>query len=555
MIRGKMALAVVAFFLAGIVFVPGAGAADKLPIMEGKEVVATVNGEPIALEEFNQGLMSLHGEMGDVKKAVKIDYSEPLRRLINTRLILMEAKNIGLDKLPELQMAVADFSEQALRQTLLDQHTKNSIPDQDAVERHYRDEVREYGLQSVHFQKEEDAARFAKEALAGKDFTTLAKGALDSGVAKGSAVTEYMKKKDLLPEIEKVLNSMEAGAVSPVVSVGGGFAVVKLGEIRYPEDPEARKRVTEMELKQKKSADRHAYIEALVQKYFTLDDKLVAAVDYEAAEPGMEAMLQDKRALAIMKGDSPVTVGELGVELKKKFFHGVEQASAKKGRVNQQKTELLRKIMNGRAVSKEAILQGLDKSAAYIDAVEEYKNSLLFDYFVRQAIIPGIQLEDKDILEYYNRNLAMFSSPELLRLRSLVFARKDLAEAAMAKLQGGTDYKWLAANAEGQVAPDTKGVLKFNGDLLVTTSIPESVQKVVEGAKAGDFRLYAGPEDMFYLLAIEEVVAPKPQELDVVRDGIKSKVVSEKILAGLDEYAKKLRKHYPVKIYIQGVTE
>jgi hypothetical protein len=47
----------------------------KLPLVDGKETIATVNGEPITLEEFNRALGSLHAERAGEKPTGGTDYS------------------------------------------------------------------------------------------------------------------------------------------------------------------------------------------------------------------------------------------------------------------------------------------------------------------------------------------------------------------------------------------------------------------------------------------------------------------------------------------------
>ncbi len=95
----------------GILVLFGTGSAvaakssERLRMVNGKEIIATVNEDPIYLEEFTKSLSSIHGHgAGDaVNQTGKIDYEAPLKRLIDTRLALLEAENIGLGDLPVIQ--------------------------------------------------------------------------------------------------------------------------------------------------------------------------------------------------------------------------------------------------------------------------------------------------------------------------------------------------------------------------------------------------------------------------------------------------------------------
>ena len=72
--------------------------------------MATVNGEPITLDEFNRELATIHQGIGKDKKAEKEKISRLLKRLINMRLIIQEARRMGLDELKEVKERVDVFA-------------------------------------------------------------------------------------------------------------------------------------------------------------------------------------------------------------------------------------------------------------------------------------------------------------------------------------------------------------------------------------------------------------------------------------------------------------
>ncbi len=545
--------AVITLFLGSTLW---AQAAETLPVMDGKEIVATVNEEPITLEEFNQALYELHGhgDVGDVKKTTKVDYEAPLTRLINTKLILLEAKNIGLDELPIYQQRIGEFSRQGLGALLLEKQTKDLKADQKVVDQLYKEAVKEYHVKSMKLESEEIAKKLAKDIESGQDFDTVIAKAIADGTAKGTAEAEFFKQKDMLPQINQALAKMKTGEVSPVIPIPGGFVIMKLIGIRYPDDPQARQQAETSVLKRQKEEAKRNYIESLQKKYAKIDKELLKSVDYEAKEPGLEKMLQDKRPLATIEGDEPITVGDIAAQLQKKFFHGVEQAMGK-GKVNQQKEDLLYKILTTRVLLKEALLQGIDKTDVFKNTVEDYKTSLLFGAFVEKVILPDIHVEEKDIKQYYQEHIASYSSPPMIRIQSLVFADKDKAIQVLQKLKTGTDFKWLTAHAEGLLDQKTEGLLKFDGKLLLMTTLPEDLQKVLAGSKAGDFAIYTDAKGHSYVLSIGEIIAPVPQELADVSDDIKEKVFKVKLQQSLDDWVAKLKQYYPVKIYIENLAD
>lgn len=540
----------VLFALISLVAATAPASARSLPRIDGKEAVATVNGSPITLEELDRALGMRHSGMGEDRHAGKVSYAEVLNRLITIRLILLEARNIGLDELPEIREQVGDYSRGALMQVLLRQETKDVRAEGDELDALYRQLVKEYTLRSLLFEKEEDAKRTEEEIRSGKDFDEVARKAVAEGTAKGSEKGETIKPEALLPEIRSAVESMEAGSSSPVFTIKRGYVILKMDEIRYPEDPQAKEKAGAAVLYRKRAEAIDRYVKALKEQYVEMNREVLDALDYGAESPGFQAMSKDLSIVAEIRGEEPVTVGELSEAVGKKFFHGVEGAARKK-RINEKKWDILDAILKKRVLRKEALRQGIDKSEPYNAMVREYEDSVLFEAFLQKVIRPGIRLEEKEMQAEYEKNLSEFSSPETMRIDGLVFARKDRAEEALRKLGEGTDFSWLGANAEGQVDRKTEDLLRFEGNLVVVASLPEDLQKVVSGAKSGDTRFYESPEGHYYVLSLREVIPPRPQPYETVREGIATRMVGEKMKREVEEYAGKLRNVYPVKIFLE----
>ena len=212
--------------------------------------------------------------------------------------------------------------------------------------------------------------------------------------------------------------------------------------------------------------------------------------------PGFEALLKDKRVVAEIKGEEPITVGELTLSLKQTFYHGVEMAAQSK-RLNSKKGQVFEEMLYKRVLRGEALRLGLDKTESYKNKVKEYENSVLFGAFINKAVVPDVKLKEEEVKAYYNEHIGEYTYPEMMRINSLVFGKRNDAEDTIEKLRKGTDFKWLSDNAEGQVDKNAKGVLIFEGNLLTTKDLPEGVQKAIHGARAGDFRLYESPEGLF----------------------------------------------------------
>ena len=529
----------------------GKASAQELPVIGGKKAVATVNDEPISLEELDRAIAASHATRPRGERAGRIDFSDIMQRLINARLIVLEARNMGLDELPEIKDALDLYAKQTLSELLLEGYVKDIRADDAGVEQRYQAMVREWKLKSIRFKKQEDARQIETRLKAGEDFEEVLQKALDWGIGEADRQGEYVRNKDLTQPVAELVAQMKVGEVSPVLSIGKkGFVVFKLEDIRYPddEDPEAREIARRQALNQKRVEAARQYYSDLKEKYVKLDEKLLEQLDFESEKPGIDKLLADKRVLARIKGEKPITVSEFSEAVKARFYHGVELAAESK-RINSKKADILESMLQKRLLLKEALKEGLDKTDEYRRRVSEQEISLIFDAFIRKVVAPDIKLDLKDLKTYHAQNAEQYTSPELLRIKSLVFGKRSDAVAAIDKLKKGTDFNWLGSNAEGQADPNARGILRFDGQLITLGSLPEKLQKTVAGVNAGDFRLYESPQGPFYVLYIYQVVPARLQPFEEVRQDIAQKVFDDKLKESIELWAAKLREYYPVKIY------
>ncbi len=523
---------------------------ENLPVVRGKKTVALVNGEPVTLAEFNAALAALHAEAAEGKRVGEENQARLLARLIDTRLVVQEARTIGFDGLPEIRNMVDVFARGTLRQELMDRQVKNIKASDKDVERRYRDGVKEWKISSVIFENEDGAKRMSEELKAEKTFDELSRQYVAAGSAKAGEEGQYLKPKEIIPEIAAVVSGMQPGSISPIISIKAGFVLVKLEALRFIDNPEAMSRAKNEALRDARMEALKTYNATLIKRYVTIHKQVLDGIDFDAKEPGFQKLLKDKRVVAEIKGEKPITVGELGEQLRQQLYHGVEQA-AESRKINSRKASTLDEMLYKRVFRKEALRLGLDKTERYKAAVKEYENSVVFGAFVQRAVAPDVKLTEEQVKAYYQEHMAEFMLPEMMRISSLAFEKRADAEAGIEKLRKGTDFQWLSANAEGQVDKRREGLLVFDGKLLTTADWPEALRKVISGAKAGDLKLYAAPEGYFYALSIQQVVPSTPKPYEEAREEIAKKIFNEKLKQAMDEWTAKLRAAAEIKVYLK----
>lgn len=530
-------------------------ASAKLPTIGGKAIVATVNGEPVTHEEFRKALASLHEGIQEKDTGRKKDYSGLLDRIINAKLILQEARNIGLDTLPEVKKNVGEYEIQVLRELLLSRQIRDIRPKERDVQKVYKESVREWKIRSYLFEKEEDAKQAEGALLAGAAFDNVMNRLVAEGKAKGDEEGSYFKGKDLLPEIAQAVSKLKEGDVSPSLKIPTGkkgefaFTFLKLEGVRYPEDPEALKRARKEVLQKKRLESLDIYAKTLKKKYVKIHQGILDNLDYESKDPGLDNLVKDPRVVAEILGEKPIRVADMSLEIKQKFYHGVELAAAGK-KVNKLKAAMLDEMILKRVLQKEALREKIDKKPEFKGRIASYRNEVVFEKFVEKVIDRDIKPDEKKVRKYYDERGEEFLSPEMIRVSDLVFGKREDAADAMEKLRKGADYKWLKANAPGQIEEKSRQrVAPLVGELVPKKDLPDEVQEAVSGAGPGEVRLYASPENQYFVLDVLEVVPPKPVPFDQVKDFIASKVFQEERQKSVEEWAGKLRAASEIKIF------
>ncbi len=531
----------------------------KVPLFAsqaGNIPLAMVNDDPVTLGDLTAALGSAHEERDPKTKGSggKIDYDNIVERLVNVRLVVQEATRIGFDELPEFKTSVEKYSTNALAQQLMREVTKDVEADPAAVEKLYKDMVVEWKIKSILFEKEEDAKGMAEALKTGTSYDEIANKAIAEKKAKSLDEGVFLQPKELAPQIMETISTMETGSVSPIVKVQIGktigFTIMKLEEKRYPENPTMREQAKESVLATNRSQAWDKYKTSLVTKYVKIRDKTLNSLDYDANIKKFPELLKDKRPIADIKGESPITVGDLTQEIGDKFWHGPEEAAMSK-KLNKAKRPSLYLIIGKRVIAKDVSDRGLANSEEYLKGLRAYKDSTLFGLFVERVVYPDVKVTDEDMKAYFEKHQKEYQYPEMMKMTSLAFGNKPAAESALTALKKGADINWVRSNSEGIVErKEDDPLTSLNGSILSVDSMPSGMAKVVRGAHAGEYRLYDEGEGRFYVLLINDAIPARPQPYEEVKSKILEKVFNEKFTQDMEDWFRKLRSASSVKLYV-----
>jgi len=215
-------------------------------ILPPETILASFDGQTITLGEFNQ----LWEQVPEEYK-LQLDKSMVLDQMISEKLLIQEAKNMGLEEDNDVLEHIKKITEQILVQVLIEREIldKVKVTDEEVLEYYEQNkesftEKEQVHLYNILLESEEEAQDILKQLKAGGDFSEIAieKSAGPSAAQGGDL--GYLSKGTIISEIEEVVFALEVEELSEVIKTDFGFHILKITE-KKPETVKALEEVKE----------------------------------------------------------------------------------------------------------------------------------------------------------------------------------------------------------------------------------------------------------------------------------------------------------------------
>ena len=219
---------------------------DVETILPPETILATFSGQTITLGEFNQ----LWEEVPEDYK-LQLDKSMVLDQMISEKLLIQEAKNMGLEEDNDVLEQIKKITEQVLVQVLIEREIldKVEVKDEEVSEYYEQNkdsftEKEQVHLYNILLETEEEAQDVLEQLEAGKDFSEIAKEKSTGPSAAQGGDLGYLTKGTIIPEIEEVVFALELEELSEVIKTDFGFHILKITE-KKPESVTSLEEVKE----------------------------------------------------------------------------------------------------------------------------------------------------------------------------------------------------------------------------------------------------------------------------------------------------------------------
>ncbi len=254
----KTAAILTLFFLVFLIFNPSSIFADEgtsttetnpedvETILPPETILASFSEQTITLGEFNQ----LWKEVPEDYK-LQLDKSMVLDQMISEKLLIQEAKNMGLEEDNDVLEQIKKMAEQILVQVLIEREIldKIKVNDEEVLEYYELNkdsftEKEQVYLYNILIETEEEAQDVLEQLKAGGDFSEIAieKSTGPSAVQGGDL--GYLTRGTIIPEIEEVVFTLELEELSEIIKTDFGFHILKITE-KKPETVKTLEEVKE----------------------------------------------------------------------------------------------------------------------------------------------------------------------------------------------------------------------------------------------------------------------------------------------------------------------
>jgi peptidyl-prolyl cis-trans isomerase C len=502
-----------------------------------ENVLAVVNGDPITEDDLKYSLQIAHRKE-DLSSAGELNLSKFVQKLVDDRLIIQEARRMGMENYPEVEQAVQAY---VLRESVVrlynDEIVRKVTVSENDLRSYYKRNYEQFILGIIEVDSEEKAQEILEQLEKGGDFVELARKYSTNPSQKDRGEVT-LRRGSLSPQVEKAVSDLKLGEFSEVLKIQNKYYIIKLISRKEAPDEELesfRASIEKNIRKQKEKERSDEYLKYLREhQNIKVDKELLAAIKLDGANGELEKLSKDERTLAEVNG-SLLTVGD---------FVALAKPYPKKP-----KEEILNDWIDRKVVDHEALNRHYELNPDLKNMVYRYRNQLFKNTFIKRVVIPQITISDKTLEEYYLTHQKSFIKPESFKIQQITVKTMNDAQDILNSLQKGADFSWLAKNRSIDSAAQEGGDIGW----LTKAEMTEPVKKIIETLKAGDVSPVLKLDSQYRIIQLLDRKEGEVEEFDKVKNAVYRMVFEEQLNSLLNNYISQLKKDADIKMNDEAI--
>lgn len=253
-------------------------------------------------------------------------------------------------------------------------------------------------------------------------------------------------------------------------------------------------------------------------------------------------------------GEQKITLSDL-----QKRILRLQEKGATEELTGEEKEALLLELVRLEVFAKEALALGLEKDKEIEARIKDFVNYILATEYIEREVRNKIDVDEKEILQYFEKNRLEYVEPEKIKARQIyirakteeeVEEAKTKAEILLERLKNGEDFATLAReSSDDPFTRDAGGDMGYFARGRLVPELEEAVFLLEDGKVSPILRTESG----FHIFKLEDRIPGRPQEYDEVREDITEILREEKEKKAYEALDEKLFKKYGVKIHKERI--
>ncbi len=489
----------------------------------------TIDGEEYSPQDFKDWWQNWQEE--------GMQFPETPNTYIEWSLLFKEAEKMRLYEDPAYHQKALTFLKARTLMLLKAEEVdlKIKISDEDLWQRYLKDYAPQYQLSIYFFKDETDAQKFIDKLgslpLDATEFTEKAKSVGGFYTER----TEWYRPLTINPGWIPIINELKKGTMSPPTPWKNNFVVLRLQdklEGNLDDLNSVRDYVFKAIWKDEETRLTIELLKRLREKYkVTINSERLKELDISL--PIEE--ISDEPIITTSNGD----ISEKIVAVKLKQLHRFRRNNGFQQDTSFQfKNRVVNGIIDQTLTSWEGLARGYEKKPPFEAVYKFYCQHQMVKILEHKLFTTNATVTDEEIKEYYEKNAALFTQPEVIRMVIVEGSTAGLNSLWLEVALGG-DFRLLARKATGHDIPVR--------DLPVDHINPK-VKEVLDKLTVDEVSEVFTVDGHVTMVQLIERRPAQIKPLAEVRESIRTQLKAAKFKKLRQEYINKLKEQYTIEI-------
>jgi parvulin-like peptidyl-prolyl isomerase len=535
--KSRVMSAVVPAMMILIALTTGTRLQAKQVVISGpRTALVIIDEDTIFTSGVDSLLVKIHRQMG-AEQRDDFDYRKLLDKLINDRLIIQEAKRLGMEQDSGL---LARLEEQrgrnAIRQYVADRFKPDlTVPD-DTLRAYYAANFVEVQIRTMALRDKAQAEQAVASIRAGVTMDSLARvSSLDTYRYRGG-----LHNPKPLIDVEEpsraYLATMKPGDLSPIFPYKDAYTFFRL-EQRLPADTAEFSRhqrdIESLFQARKKDAAWKTFMQGMKSEYpVTIDSAVLARIAADSAALFTPMFVNDASAVVMQVDDRhALSEGKLRSAVSRQAMTSGDDRFERT--VDKTLRTAEEELILGAAADAGGIRDHPEVSARYADS----RDSALIDAYLKETVVAAITFNRAEFETYYAEHEDEFREPTQVKVDRIATADSAAAFEAARRLADGADYAYIAGQYTANIGDGAAQ------EWAPVASFPDDIKNDLDTLTIGRSTRPYNTSDGWLILHVADRRQGKVRPLAEVEMKIREVMFRRKFAEGLDRVLAVLKKN------------